>query len=310
MNRTIFTQLAGVATICTVGLLSVLHFSKLGPGSSFALSSSTIRIPARVAVTDYRTAEEARTIIWLQELEQKQVLKALDAHVIKPLFEDSRVQGLAVEGLEVSEAQFAEVNATVSACARILHMDRIPKVFVSEHVSAPTISENAVAPVIVIESSIVSRFGNGPELRFLIGREMGHIQAGHVRWLALIRRIGSVPDKMGFLSGLAVRPAILPLARFARECEMTADNAGLICAQDPKAAERALVRMATGSDGAADNAVNVEAYLRQGHSENLSKASDYIEAWKALSAPIPFAPERIYQLREYKASRQFKALWQ
>jgi Zn-dependent protease with chaperone function len=138
---------------------------------------------------------------------------------------------------------------------------------------------------------------------------MGHIQAGHVRWLALIRRIGSVPEKMGFLSRALARPALLPLMRFAKECEMTADNAGLICAQDQMAVERMVVRIATGIEASPDNAVNVEAYLKQGRSQNLSKASDCISTWRSLSAPVPFAPERIRQMRDFRVSRRFQDLW-
>jgi Zn-dependent protease with chaperone function len=246
---------------------------------------------------------------WLRKFEETKAAKTVDAHIVRPLLDDVTTRTLAVEGLEVTEEQFPELNAIVMSCVHILHLERKPRVFISEKAQLPVITENCVEPVIVVEASVLTRFRDPPELRFLIGRELGHIQAGHVRWLSLIRQIQTLPSEIALFGGADTSPILLPLMHFAKGCEMTADNAGLICAQDRNAAERVLVQLATGIDGASCGGINIEAYLKQTQTVKLSDSSELVVLWRGLRDPVPFAPDRIRQLRQYQASAKFRALW-
>jgi hypothetical protein len=91
---------------------------------------------------------------------------------------------------------------------------------------------------------------------------------------------------------------------------MTADNAGLICAQDLNAAERVLMRVATGIDDKNAAKIDIDAYLRQSERGQRSDISEFLVLWKQWNKPAPFAPSRIRQLRQYHESARFRALWE
>jgi hypothetical protein len=90
------------------------------------------------------------------------------------------------------------------------------------------------------------------ELRFVVGRELGHIKCGH---LALKRKA------YGVLSAIqAINTAVVPvryqnvlpllalgrLFTWCRESEFSADRAGLLCCGEPKTAYEAIMRLQHG----------------------------------------------------------------
>ena len=262
-----------------------------------------------LSLDDYQTLDDARLTRWLGKLEQNRTAKMLDAHLIKPLIDDLNTRTLGVEGIEVTKHQFPQLNATVETCAQILHLRRTPRVFLSEHTTFPIATVNYSDPVIVIESSVLTRFKDPSDLRFLIGRELGHIQAGHVRWLTCIKKVKALVEKLSIVADSGATSALLPVLHWARASEMSADNAGAICAQDPRVGERVLVQLATGVEVSPDEALNIDAYLRQNQTEELSRVSEAVILCRALSNPVPFTPERIRQLRVYQTSERFSQLW-
>jgi Zn-dependent protease with chaperone function len=132
---------------------------------------------------------------------------------------------------------------------------------------------------------------------------MGHIKASHLRLRLLIDQLARTLSRSPIIPDeLAVLP-LLPALKWAREAEMSADNAGLLCAQDLGAAERALMRLLLNLDEETIGAVNVDKYLAQKEGLGLSGIS---EAWfylRQLSRSHPFVPDRIRQLREYRRER-------
>lgn len=247
---------------------------------------------------------------WLRKAEGNAVVRALDEHVIKPASDDVRTRRLTLEAIEVTAAQFPDLHAVVVLCARILHLQKPPRVFVSNDTKTSTVTENYSEPVIVLHASILDRFREPEELRFLIGRELGHMKAGHTRWNTLVRRVKSLADQLSIFGDTDTCLPLLPLLQWARQAEMTADNAGLICAQDQQAAERVLMRLATGVDDSAGTRLNVNAYLLQGEAEKLSGLSEFALLWREWSRPVPFGPHRIRQLREYHDSIRYNSLWE
>ena len=247
---------------------------------------------------------------WLEKVDQSAFIKEIDSYLLRPLSDDVRTQMLALEGVEVTSKQFAELHVLVTDCARILHLEKVPRVFLAERTQFPAVTENYSEPVVILQSSILDCFKQPAELRFLIGREMGHVKAGHTRWHTLVRRTKTFADRFSFLGDATTCAPLLPLLRWTRECETTADNAGLICAQDLKAAERVLIRLATGIDDESAARINIDAYLRQSERDQTSDISEFLVLWRQWNKPAPFAPTRIRQLRQYHESARFRALWE
>ncbi len=162
----------------------------------------------------------------------------------------------------------------------------------------------------MISSSLVRRFDDPVELRFVIGHEMGHIRARHVKWKTILGAIIESARIMGPLPSEAAILPFLPLLKWSREAEMSADNAGLICCQNLRAAEVTLVRLALNIEKGKIGRIDVDEFLRQREAEDLSKFSEMMLLWRQLQREHPFVPDRILQLREYYQSRAYQHIWE
>lgn len=303
-----------VAALALVAIFSLaaVGIAKWSGGTKVAARHQLL-VPIALEPADYQTAEDTRLMAWLQKADESAVMKALNAHVLKPLVADYRARKIAIEGIEIKEGQCSQLMEAVTQCVKILHLKVRPKVFVSTHSQVPVCCVNCAEPTLVVDAALCDRFREPAELRFLIGRELGHIQAGHVHWLSFVRWLqsGSVGTATWLRFGIPDgRTVLLPILRWARETEMSADNAGCICAQDGNAVERTLVRMATGLDNAPDFVVNANDYLRQVESRKLSKASEVEVLFEQLGQAIPFPAERIRQVRRFQLSRRYRDIWE
>jgi len=268
------------------------------------------KIPRAILVSDFQRPLDGELMAWLREAESSSFVQALDINVVKPLVDDVGMRSAAVDGLEVSASQFTSLHAIVVECATVLHMDKIPRVFITHRSGRMIVTENYSEPFILIHPHVIRRFSDPVELRFLIGRELGHAKAGHVRWQSVLRKLQTGLAHVDIFGLGAGQLPLLPLLRWSREAEMTADNAGIVCAQDAKVAERVLVRLSTGIDALGEVNINVDAYLAQTKTAELSRISELASMWQELNRPAPFNPERIRQLRVFSRSPRYEHLWE
>ncbi len=268
------------------------------------------RVPARLLLEDFQIPEDAERMVWLRRADESAAFRALDGYLIKPASDDVRTRRLSLEAIEVTADQFPDLHGVVVVCSRVLHLGHPPRVFVSDQTEFIAVTENYSEPVIILHTSVLDHFRQPAELRFLVGRELGHIKAGHTRWNTLVRRMKCLPDKFSVFGNVDSRLPLVPVLQWARQSEMTADNAGLICAQDEKAGERVLMRLATRVDDPAGKPLNVNAYLRQEDAEKLSGLSEVALLWREWNRPVPFGPRRIRQMREYHDSIRYNSLWE
>jgi Zn-dependent protease with chaperone function len=155
-----------------------------------------------------------------------------------------------------------------------------------------------------LHGSIIRRFRDPRELRFIIGHEMGHIRCHHVKLMMLLELVkGFLPDKAQLIF-------TLPLLKWSREAEMSADRAGLICCQNLSAAEQALARLATGVDESTIGRVNIDVFLRQRERDNMSTVSEIAFFINQLRQSHPFIPDRITDLRLYSESPEYRHIWE
>jgi len=294
-------------------LLSVVGAELVGCHQASAprtgVEQRPLKIPTAFALSDVQRAEDARLMAWLAKIENSSALKVLDERVLKPVFDDANTRGLSVTALEVTSNQLPRVHQIVADCARVLHLERVPRVFVGDRPGPLQILvQNYSEPVLDIPTQVLRRFRSSTELTFVIGRELGHIKAGHTRWLTTLRQLqSSFGGKEG---GIGPGTLLLLILPWSREAELTADRFGLLCCQDLHAAESTIVRMATGVDSIVAERIEVDAFLQQGETQELSRISDIRLLWRELNRPAPFAPDRVRELRQYCQSPEFKRLWQ
>jgi len=275
------------------------------PGSAPRVATGGTRIPARLFLRDFQRPLDRDLIKKLKIIEENPLMEWVDKRVLKPLFDDVQTARFSVEGVELTAGQFPdrpELISLVEDCARILKIKK-PRVYVANRPGLNAFTTNFEDPIVVLHSSMLRRYDDPAELRFIIGHEMGHIRCSHVKWLMVVRL---ATQTLGETVAVALE---LPLLKWAREAEMSADNAGLICCQDLKAAERALIRLVLNLDDRSVGKIDVDMYLEQLTRANVSKPADAVHCWRQLTQDHPFIPERIKQLREFARSPGYKNLW-
>lgn len=123
--------------------------------------------------------------------------------------------------VRVSQRQFPEIYDACSIAAARLSLPLVP-IYVkrSSEQNIYTLGLSG-QPLIVITSSMIDQMSN-ESLQFFIGREMGHIRAGHTWLRTLLRPLGSGIPVIGKLLDSVI------FGDWMNRTEYTADRAGLI----------------------------------------------------------------------------------
>ncbi|HEX2568063.1 MAG TPA: M48 family metallopeptidase [Polyangia bacterium] len=157
--------------------------------------------------------------------------------------------------IRVHEKQFPEVHRAATHAAATLHV-AVPTVYVSPRLAAGAYTfGTADEAAIVIDAALVTALAPR-ELDFVIGRECGHLQNGHVPFRTTLYLLQHFDDT--FMRWI-VTPAVAALGAWSRRAAVTADRAGLLCMRDVDAACAALVK-ATLPESRPDVTVDDEAY--------------------------------------------------
>ena len=183
-------------------------------------------------------------------------------------------------GLRVHAGQFGHVHAIVDDCARRLRMPT-PHVFVRDDPFVPVVAIGIGEPyAVVLSAQHLEEFGEG-ELRFLIGRELGHIAAGHTRFTSLLSANGR---ETGVIA--------LAFGAWLRRIDYTADRIGLLCCGSLEAAMRAI---AVSTFGTVGHKVDLGAFaeqLKELHAEPSLRLAEW-------TASTPYATNRIAALHRF-----------
>ncbi len=148
---------------------------------------------------------------------------------------------------------FRPVDEVVAGCVRTLGVEK-PAFYLRNSPQTRIYTVQAGGQFhMAVTSALLNLFEKRPgELKFVVGRELGHIKCGHpdlkrkaYAVLSAIQGINSavVPDR--YQNVLPVL-ALGRLLTWCRESEFSADRAGLLCCGDPKAAYEAIMRLQHG----------------------------------------------------------------
>jgi Zn-dependent protease with chaperone function len=149
-------------------------------------------------------------------------------------------------------------------------------------------------PIIVLTSSLVDQMEPG-NLQFFIGREIGHVAAGHIWLRTLLKPVGADVPVIGKLLNSVV------FGDWINRTEFTADRAGLIACRSLTTAVSTMLKFGVG----------IRLYEKLDIREFLEQINDVRNVRGHLTeilAEQPYLTQRIRALVRYSLSNQFKLL--
>jgi Zn-dependent protease with chaperone function len=265
---------------------------------------------ARVVLTDissraWEHPADKGALVALRKLKGFDVLLKTMSGVFRERAWRLTLLGSAVR---VDERQFARLHRLLAEVGQSLDATVLPEMYVQ---ADPTLNAQTVGmdkPVIVLSSGLVHHLDDD-ELRFVIGHELGHAISGHAVYRTLLLRLLGLGGLLNAVPGgaLGIRMVTVGLLEWSRKAELSADRAGLLAAQDPTAALRTHMKLASG--GTLDE-LDVTSFLAQG--AEYDEGGDVRESLIKLSLlqqqTHPFAVVRATELRRWIDSGAYTAV--
>ncbi len=149
--------------------------------------------------------------------------------------------------VRAGDRQFPKLHRIFAEAAATLDVRELPELYVMSGPMPNALCIGLDKPFVVVNSGIVDLLDE-EELRFVLGHELGHAQSGHALYqsvlIFLIRLSGAIAWMP--LGALGLRAIIAALMEWSRKAELSGDRAGLIACQDPAAALRTHMKLASG----------------------------------------------------------------
>ena len=215
----------------------------------------------------------------------------LAVYVITIIVQQRSVFGTLVR---VSPRQFPELYELATAAAECLSSQPVP-VYVKRS------SEQNIYtlgfwgnPLIVITSSMIDQM-EPQNLQFFIGREIGHIQAGHTWLRALLKPLGSDVPVIGRLLNSVI------FGDWVNRAELTADRAGFIACRSLTTAVISMLKFGVG----------VNLFQKLDIREFLEQINDVRSVGGRVTEIIaeqPYLTERIRHLVRFALSDRFREI--
>jgi uncharacterized RDD family membrane protein YckC/Zn-dependent protease with chaperone function len=128
----------------------------------------------------------------------------------------------------ITHTQFPELFAVVERCAAMLDLP-MPMVFLRDDIRIPAVAVGFGDPYsLIISTHWIDHFQED-ELTFVVGRELGHIAAGHTRLTSILSVSGHENAIVSLIFGA-----------WLRRTEFTADRTGLLCCGSTESTYRAI----------------------------------------------------------------------
>ncbi|MBV8067878.1 MAG: RDD family protein [Candidatus Eremiobacteraeota bacterium] len=188
--------------------------------------------------------------------------------------------------VRVHQRQYPRVFTIVQQACAALEIP-MPMIFVREDNYVPVVALGFGEPYSLVVSSHWVELFRDDELAFMVGRELGHIAAGHTRFHSLLSVNGNENPIVSLIFGA-----------WLRRCALTCDKVGLLCCGSLDAAIRAMGISAFHEFG---RKVDYEAFAEQ-HADVQNDSVLRLGEW--LSSE-PYATRRITSLRTFMATEAY-----
>jgi Zn-dependent protease with chaperone function len=188
--------------------------------------------------------------------------------------------------VRINQMQYPRVFSIAENAAAALGIPT-PLIFVREDNFVPAVALGLGEPYALVLSGHWIELFSDDELAFVIGRELGHIAAGHTRFHSLLSVNGNENPLISLIFG-----------GWLRRCALTCDKVGLLCCGSLDAAIRAL---GVATFHAFGRQVDYEAFAEQ-HAEI---AADSVLRWGEWLSSEPYATRRIASMRRFITSPSY-----
>src|SRR5215467_8069556 len=196
--------------------------------------------------------------------------------------------------VRVGPRQFPELYELAAKCAERLSHPPVP-VYVKRQ-SEMNIYTIGLwqQPIIVLTSSLVDQMGPD-NLKFFIGREIGHVAAGHIWLRTLLKPLGADVPVFGKLLNSVV------FGDWINRTEFTADRAGFIACRSLTTAVSTMLKFGVGVR--LFEKLDIKEFLDQ-----VNEVSDVRGHLTEILAEQPYLTKRIRSLVKFSLSERYKSL--
>ncbi|MGB8964403.1 MAG: RDD family protein [Candidatus Cybelea sp.] len=188
--------------------------------------------------------------------------------------------------VRVHQTQYPRVFTIVKQACAALEIP-MPFIFVREDNFVPVVALGFGVPYALVLSSHWIELFADDELSFMIGRELGHIAAGHTRFHSLLSVNGNENVLISLIFGA-----------WLRRCALTCDKVGLLACGSLDAAIRAMGIAAFHEFG---RKVDYQAFADQ----YAEIQDDSVLRWGEWLSAEPYATKRIASLRRFIGSQSY-----
>jgi Zn-dependent protease with chaperone function len=213
-------------------------------------------------------------------------------------------QILVGNAVSVGENQIPGLWSNYLACGRVLDIDPVPELYVTQTPMANAMAVGAKKPLVIVFSGLVGSYDDD-EVSTVLAHELSHVLSEHYYYttaLVLLSRFlqGQMPSS---LVGLPVRAMYIALLEWARAAELSSDRAGALVMGDPLVSCRVLMRMA----GGALEGMNLDAFITQAtrYEEEEDLFARWSRAWVEIGLSHPFAVRRVRELVSWVSDGDF-----
>ena len=190
-------------------------------------------------------------------------------------------------GVRIGPGQFDHVYRIVEECSQLVGVVT-PHVFLRDDPFVPIVGLGTGDPYALVFSSQFIEVFSDDELRFLIGRELAHVAAGHTKLTSLLSANGRENAVVAVAFGAWLRPI-----------EYTADRVGLLCCGSLGAAFAAI---ATSTFHRVGRKIDMHAFAEQ-RRELDAEPSLRMGEWLSST---PYATNRIARLAAFARDPLFQ----
>lgn len=238
-------------------------------------------------------------------------LKGFD-EVVKQFFGMVNMRSLRLlhlaTAVRVDERQFPDVHDYVRDAAYVLDLHEVPELYVKQDSRPNAMAIGYKKPFIVMTTGLFDLL-DAQEQRFVVGHEVGHILSGHALYRTMLLWLINLSMRVAFvpLGYLAISAIIAALQEWHRKSELSSDRAGLLAAQDPEAAKRALMKLAGGSRLAE---MNTDAMLEQAREYDAGgdALDSVIKVLNVMGHTHPFPVIRLAELDHWIESGEYQRI--
>lgn len=205
---------------------------------------------------------------------------------------------------QITSASCNDLFNLLRKTSETLDLKPIPPMYIQEHydINAFTIGHNEGA-YMIFNSGAVDKL-NDKELMFVIGHEMGHIKSGHVLYQSVATYLNTLIKQIPIVGGVGAAVLRVPIEKWRRMAEFTADRAGLLACQDIDSAVSAIMKMSGLPERYYDKA-SIEGYIAQVNDFKMKHQGNIIATLMNMKSTHPWNVLRVAELIDWHKSGEY-----